>query len=299
MDLRRHWRIAFVAVVVILAAIYREEAGKIVGIVISAPSWLFYASLFLVVGEFILQALRMKLVFGKGWVEVLRTYAVGQMVAFSFPSRTLGEGARIAVMAKELEVKTEEMAAYVSVERVADVIVLAAAASLILVEVHPALLAVALFGVCAFLAVLESDSVYEKVRGRLVPELLRKYVEESRKIVKNRTLFASIFGISIVLWLLDFLRMWGIVNTMGGTIDYMAVASLVSLAYIVSAISFLPGGLGAYEGGLTGGLVLRGASHEIAIAATLYERLFSYWLWIFVGAAAGALKGRSGSSSTA
>ncbi|HIP74149.1 MAG TPA: flippase-like domain-containing protein [Euryarchaeota archaeon] len=299
MGLQKYWRIVFVAVLLALAMIYREEAERIVNIVVSSPPWLFFACLFLVVAEFLLQALRMKLVFSKNWAEILRAYAVGLMVALSFPSRTLGEGARIAVMAKELKVKKEEMAAYVSVERVADVVVLATAASLVLLEVHPFLLAAAVLGICTFLAVIESDTVYRKVNRGPVPELLRKYIEESRKIVKDRALFAAILGISVVLWGIDFLRMWVVVHTMGGTIDYTAVASLVSLAYIVSALSFLPGGLGVYEGGLAGGLVLKGVPHDVAVAATLYERLFSYWLWILVGAAAGAFKRENGSSSTA
>jgi len=120
--------------------------------------------------------------------------------------------------------------------------------------------------------------------------------------VKKKRLFLTIFGITVILWAIDFYRMWPVLKVMGGRVDYPTVASLVSIAYILGAISFLPSRLGAYEGGLAGGLVLHGVPYNIAIAATLYERFFSYWLWIIVGALAG-IKGRrdvrSGSSSGA
>ncbi|HID08964.1 TPA: flippase-like domain-containing protein, partial [Candidatus Micrarchaeota archaeon] len=295
--LRRHYRVLFIIAVVALAVIYREEAVKIARIVLSSPPWLFFLSLLLVVVEFTLQAARMKLVFGKSWREILETYAIGLMVALSFPSRTLGEGARIAAMARELGVRTSEMAAYVSVERMVDVIVIVLVASLILLEVQPVLLILVVLGVGAFIGVLESDRAYGLVRSLSIPEVLRRYLENSRKIIKNRALFTVMFLITVVLWAVDYLRMWIIVRTMGGEIDYTAVASLVSLAYILAAASFLPGGLGAYEGGLAGGLVIKGIPYDVAIAATLYERLFSYWLWIAVGAAVGALRRDTGASS--
>ncbi len=299
MGILKHWRIVFVLVLVGLAIAYREEALQIMDTIRRAPLWLFFAALALVVIEFILQAVRFKLVFGKDWLETLRTYAVGHFVAFSFPSRTLGEGVRIATFARELHVGAGEAAAYVSIERLVDVTVILVAASLILVEVNPALaLGVAALVIMGFV-IIESDSIYAKILEKNMPKAIVEYIERSRSVVKRRRLFAAIFLLSVVLWAIDFYRMWLILVTMGGQVNYVTVASLVSIAYILAAISFLPGGLGAYEGGLAGGLVLNGVPYDVAIAATLYERFFSYWLWIVVGALAGAVKKDSESSSAA
>ncbi len=299
MGILKHWRIVFVLVLVGLAIAYREEALQIMDTIRRAPLWLFFAALALVVIEFILQAVRFKLVFGKDWLETLRTYAVGHFVAFSFPSRTLGEGVRIAAFARELHVGAGEAAAYVSIERLVDVTVILVAASLILVEVNPALaLGVAALVIMGFV-IIESDSIYAKILEKNMPKAIVEYIERSRSVVKRRRLFAAIFLLSVVLWAIDFYRMWLILVTMGGQVNYVTVASLVSIAYILAAISFLPGGLGAYEGGLAGGLVLNGVPYDVAIAATLYERFFSYWLWIVVGALAGAVKKDSESSSAA
>lgn len=292
----KHWRALFIIALILLAVAYREEAVRIIEVMRSAPLWLFFAALVLVVTEFALQALRMKLIFKRSWMEILRVYAIGHFVALSFPSRTLGEGARVAAFARELNVNLGDAAAYVSVERIADIAVILAAASLVLVNINPLLAAgIAVLVVVGFV-LLESDGIYAKIMEKNLPRFVTDYIERGRKIVKDRKLFAAIFGITVVLWAIDFYRMWIILEAMGGRVDYVTVASLVSLAYILGTISFLPGGLGAYEGGLAGGLVLKGVPYDVAIAATLYERFFSYWLWIVVGALAGV---RSGSSSGA
>lgn len=296
MDIRKHWRIAFILALIIVGIFYREEAGKVLETIAHAPIWLFFAALGLVVIEFVLQAVRFWLVFRKRFSEVLRVYAVGHFVAFSFPSRTLGEGARVAAFAKELGVSGGDAAAYVSIERLTDVAVITATASFILVSVNPVLAgAIAGFIVMSFF-LIESDTVYGKLIEKNLPDWLRDYIERSRAIVKDRKKFLVILLLTVVLWAVDFYRMWLITVTMGGRVDYITVAALTSVAYILAAVSFLPGGLGAYEGGLAGGLVLHGVPYDIAIAATLYERFFSYWLWIVVGALAGV---RSGSSSGA
>ena len=300
MELLRYWRVIFILVLVGLALTHREDALQIIDTIRSAPPWLFFAALALVVIEFTLQAVRFKLVFERDWRETLRMYAVGHFAAFSFPSRALGEGARIAAFAKELGVGAGDAAAYVSVERLMDVTVILAAAALILVNVNPLLGAIVAVLVVIGFTFLESDSVYAKIMEKNLPRIAVEYIERGRRIVKRRRLFLTLFAITVVLWAIDFYRMWLVLEVMGGSIDYVTVASLVSIAYILAVLSFLPGGLGAYEGGLVGGLVLHGVPHDIAIAATLYERFFSYWFWIIVGALAGAKreKGRPRSESS-
>lgn len=298
-DILKHWRWLFLAALLVLAIIYRNEAISVLQTIFSAPIWLFSAALSLVVIEFVLQAWRFWLVFRRNWWEQLKVYAIGHFVAFSFPSRTLGEGARIAALARELNISGGDAAAYVSVERILDMIVIISAAALILANVHPFAAIFVVITIIGFFVFVESDSIYAKIMEKSLPKIVVDYIERSRKIVKNRTLFAKLFAITVVLWAIDFYRMWLILAVMGASIDYVTVASLVSVAYILAAISFLPGGLGAYEGGLAGGLMLNGVSPDVAVAATLYERFFSYWLWIAVGAAVGALRRDTGASSAA
>ncbi|GEM_PF-6289157 len=286
-EILKHWRLVFIAILIILGAIYRKEAENIARIVVSAPLWLFLVAFASVFIEFCLQALRMYLVFKKGFGETLRAYAVGHFVAFSFPSRTLGEGARIGALARELGVKTTEMAAYVSVERLMDMLVIATAAAGILYTISlPAAILVA-FAIVGGFSLFLLNAIPKKAKSRL-PLAVREYIDHGQKILRKKRLSVTLLVITALLWAIDFFRMWIILWGMGARIPYPAVAALVSLAYILAVLSFLPGGLGAYESGLIGGLVLKGVSVDIATAATLYERFFSYWLWIIVGALAGA-----------
>ncbi len=288
--IRKHWRIIFIAILLALAITYRGEAEQIAKTIISAPAWLFFAALATVLIEFALQALRMHLVFKERFGETLRAYAVGHFVAFSFPSRTLGEGARIGAIAKELGVKVTETAAYVSVERLMDMMVILTAAMAILWAINAMVAAIMVGAVTIGFYVLATEKLPRGIENAL-PTIVAEYLNNGRRILRNRRLAAALFLITVMLWLIDFFRMWMILVAMGAHVSYPVVAALVSIAYILGVVSFLPGGLGAYEGSLIGGLVLHGVPADISVAATFYERFFSYWLWIIVGALAG-MKGR-------
>ena len=71
---------------------------------------------------------------------------------------------------------------------------------------------------------------------------------------------------------------------------FVKVALAVVISYAVGLISFLPGGLVAYEGGMVGSLVYFGVPIDTAIAITLYERTFSNYLWLILGSFALARK---------
>lgn len=270
------------AVLMLLALVYREQVVQITTLLLKTPPDIFLWALVLVIAEFVLQAWRMRLVFKKGWKEVLRTYAIGHFVAFSLPNRALGELARAGALAKLLSVPADDAMAYVGVERLLDVIVLLAAGSYLIAKVSLFLGAVVCLGVLAMLLALEVrrlNDLFSKL-----PWVVGGYFKSARKIVKNRGLLAKLLFLTMVLWLLDFLRVWTIVRTFGGNVGYPEISALVSLTYIIAVLSFLPGGLVVWEGGLSAGLVAMGMSMEGAIAATLLERFFSYWLWILVGA---------------
>ncbi len=273
-----------IGVILVLGLAYREQLLQITLIMTKVPITVFVTALALVVVEFILQAWRMKLVFKKSWQEILQTYAVGHFVAFSVPNRALGEVARVGAFSKLLKVPGEDALAYVGIERLLDVIILLMASLYLFSRINMLAAVIVGAGALAMLAALEIKRINDYF-ARL-PWILGKYFKSARKIIKNRRILAYLLALTVILWLLDFLRVWIVVRAFGGNLDYLKVSALVAITYLVSIISFLPGGLVVWEGGLTTGLVVFGMDLEHALAATLFERLFSYWLWILVGALA-------------
>ncbi len=88
---------------------------------------------------------------------------------------------------------------------------------------------------------------------------------------------------------LDYATLLAAVYAVGGQLR----PGLVLLAYVAAAaltmVPITPGGLGVVETGLTGFLVLVGASTQEALVATLLYRLASYWLPVLLGGVAWAV----------
>ena len=78
--------------------------------------------------------------------------------------------------------------------------------------------------------------------------------------------------------LLDYLALEASLLAVGADVDPLLVLLAYVAAATLSMIPITPGGLGFVEAGLTGVLVLAGASPDEAVLATLLYRLFSYWL---------------------
>jgi uncharacterized membrane protein YbhN (UPF0104 family) len=93
-------------------------------------------------------------------------------------------------------------------------------------------------------------------------------------------------------WVLDYLTLVAALAAVGAR----PAPSLILLAYCASQllgqIPVTPGGLGFVEAGLTAMLALAGVAAGDAVLATLVYRLFAYWLFLPVGAAAAFVHAR-------
>ncbi len=243
------------------------------------------SALILTTFEFVLQAQRMALFFNKGLESILPAYAVGHFTAFVFPSRMLGEGARALSMAKVVSESAHKLVSFVSIERMFDVVLLLSLSSLLLLKYSPLALVLPVLAVLLFVFVLRYDPLFRKLESKS-PELLKRYLRETKGVTSNKTLLLLFFLLTIALWFIDFLRVWLIARYYGIDLPFFLISAAVSASYILGVLSFLPGGLIVFEASLSGILTLLGTSPEAAMATTLLERVFSYWMWIGVGAVA-------------
>ncbi len=109
-------------------------------------------------------------------------------------------------------------------------------------------------------------------------EAIRTVRSRPRAVVVTGLLSLAVDGLNIVL-LICALRAVGFQG--GVTVAFTAYA--VSVLFLV--VSFLPGGLGVVEAGMTATLVASGVTVATAAAAVVIYRLFELWLPGFVGAA--------------
>jgi uncharacterized protein (TIRG00374 family) len=125
--------------------------------------------------------------------------------------------------------------------------------------------------------------------------LLRRFDKELRDI---RPAFVQLFdpraGIPIVLWnalavTFAFALFELALHAVGvSNISFAKAAFIYALGHILAALSFLPGGVGVYEGILTGFMALQGVPPSQGAAAALLYRGFNDIVMALFGLGAGA-----------
>ena len=94
--------------------------------------------------------------------------------------------------------------------------------------------------------------------------------------------------LNIVSVLLTYLLFYMAVVALGATqVTFVAAAFVLGLSYILAALSFLPGGLGVFEGLLTVLMIANGIPAALGAAAGLLYRAYNDVLMALLGAVAG------------
>lgn len=116
-----------------------------------------------------------------------------------------------------------------------------------------------------------------------------KTIEGLRGMVKYTHSFTSgknlsiAFVLSLLCWLLEFIRLFIVFYAFNVEISFMAVIVIFLLANLIGVISALPGGIGSIEISLTGLFVLFGVSSSLAGSIALVDRLVSFWAVTVLG----------------
>lgn len=100
--------------------------------------------------------------------------------------------------------------------------------------------------------------------------------------LKTRVMLPAIM-LLIGVFIFDALTLWTILQMLGVKLNFMLVFAAQVIAASLATLSFMPGGLGIFEGSLTGMLNLLGLSIESAFASAILFRGFTYWLPMIPG----------------
>ncbi len=113
-------------------------------------------------------------------------------------------------------------------------------------------------------------------------------IKDSAILLKNRLLYGGLI-LAIVAWGLEGFGFYLVLYSLGVEVDVMVAVGIYSIAVLVGAISFLPGGLGGTEAVMGLLLLAVGTDKSSAVAATLICRLATLWFAVVLGI--GALAG--------
>ena len=121
-------------------------------------------------------------------------------------------------------------------------------------------------------------------------KFLKKYVEPTfesletiQHLTKGKVLFYSLI-LSILFWFVECIAIHLLLLSFGiDTIELLTLVSMYSSSIILGVVSFLPLGLGVFEGSLAGFLSLRGIDITFSLTIVILARIITRWYSVFVG----------------
>ena len=225
-----------------------------------------------------------------------------------------GEPVRAYVLAKEENYKVEDTFATVVADRALDTfpfVVLAAltiAAMALYFDFDLWLLIVMVVAVIAIVVILImliymciNPGFGKRVEGWIIGLVRRFYKKNSEELEQN--IHNAIFGfqetmkllisnkkvlyytipLSFIIWIFEIIRVYLVFLAFGANVNLIVIGEVFIVASLVGMIPLLPGGLGAVDGMMIIFYSAAGIPSSISAAATVIERLISFWMTTIVG----------------
>ncbi len=247
--------------------------------------------------------------------ELFPMVLVGLAVNNITPSgRGGGEPVRAYILSKQKDYLFEETFATVVADRALDTFpfVVLAAITIILMTLYfdmPTwLLAVMIVAVIAIIAILAiiiymciNPNFGNKVDGWIVG-LVRRFYKKNSVELENK-IHEAVFGfqdtmkylvsntkalyytvpLSFIIWIFEIFRGYLVFLAFGAHVHPIIIGAVFIVASLVGMIPLLPGGLGAIDGVMILFYSSAGITSSISAAATVIERLISFWMATIIG----------------
>ena len=106
-----------------------------------------------------------------------------------------------------------------------------------------------------------------------------------RTMIKDRNVLMYGLPISFVIWIMEISRVYVVFLAFGTPVSPITIAEVFIISTLLGMIPLLPGGLGAVDGVMIILFSAAGIPPSISAAATIVERLISFWMTTIIGTA--------------
>jgi len=111
-------------------------------------------------------------------------------------------------------------------------------------------------------------------RMRAFLSALRKQIKNT---AKNKKAFVALFGLSLFIWLLYPAKMYIVAMQFYPTANMFYIVGITFAAYMVAMLPIFPGGVGGFEGTMSGLLIAAGYAINDAAVITILFRFITFW----------------------
>ena len=309
-----------ISIVILLVMLYFVGIEQVIDALKMAKLHYIGIAIAMQVFTYYLYALRWKIINGVvdinvGVKKLLPMILVGLAVNNITPSgRGGGEPVRAYVLAREQDYPMEETFATVVADRALDTFpfVLLAAVTIagmaltfqfdLWLLIVMILAVIAIIGIMILLIYMSVNPDFGKrVDGWIIGLVRRFYKKNSEEleekihsaiegfqgtmkmVISNKKVLYTALPLSFVIWIFEILRVYFVFLAFGASVNPFVIGEVFILACLIGMIPLLPGGLGAVDGVMIIFYSAAGITSSISAAATVIERLISFWMTTIIG----------------
>ncbi|KZX13348.1 hypothetical protein MBORA_07190 [Methanobrevibacter oralis] len=123
-----------------------------------------------------------------------------------------------------------------------------------------------------------SDELENKIH-----KVIAGFQDTMKLVIYNKSVLYHALPLSFLIWIFEIVRVYFVFLAFGANLNPIIIAEVFILASLVGMIPLLPGGLGAVDGVMILFYSAAGITASVSAAATVIERLISFWLATIIG----------------
>jgi hypothetical protein len=123
-----------------------------------------------------------------------------------------------------------------------------------------------------------SEEFEEKIHS-----VITGFQNTMKLLISNKKGLYYTIPLSFLIWFFEIFRVYLVFLAFGANVNFIVIAEVFIVACLVGMIPLLPGGLGAVDGIMILFYSAAGISSSISAAATVIERLISFWMATILG----------------
>ncbi|MBI5679759.1 MAG: UPF0104 family protein [Methanobacterium sp.] len=116
-------------------------------------------------------------------------------------------------------------------------------------------------------------------------DAIHGFQKSMRTMVNDKKVLMYGLPLSFLIWILEILRVYVVFSAFGVDVSLIVIAEIFIISTMIGMIPLIPGGLGSIDGVMIILFSAAGIPPSISAAATIVERLISFWMTSIIGTA--------------
>lgn len=116
-----------------------------------------------------------------------------------------------------------------------------------------------------------------------IHKIIKGFQNTMKLVISSKDVLYFALPLSFIIWILEIFRVYLVFLALGANLNPIIIAEVFIIASLVGMIPLLPGGLGAVDGVMVIFYATAGITPSLSAAATVIERLISFWMATIIG----------------